>query len=166
MSWDSLNKEAGTTDKKLITNKVNTYMALMKEFLQIQDPIEQEETAFEDANTEVIEAAPEEETVLDFVKTNVDDGVTEADIDEYYELIDYCKDKLKGFNKSSKLLDWQNEKALVGIIAYAMKEDIDLDQWLVWYSNQNNTYVDDMKENYLHMMSSLNDFVAKKVEVA
>lgn len=166
MSWDSLNKEAGTTDKKLITNKVNTYMALMKEFLQIQDPIEQEENTFEDANTEVIEAAPEEETVLDFVKANVDDGVTEADIDEYYELIDYCKDKLKGFNKSSKLLDWQNEKALVGIIAYAMKEDIDLDQWLVWYSNQNNTYVDDMKENYLHMMSSLNDFVAKKVEVA
>ena len=35
-SYDSLDKEPGTTDKKLVSAKIDTYTELMNEYLQIE----------------------------------------------------------------------------------------------------------------------------------
>ena len=90
------------------------------------------------------------------IETNPE--ATEEDVDVCYETIDYCKNKLKGFNKNSKLLDYHNDVALVSVIAYAIKNEIDLDKWIVSFSNQNNTYPSDIKENYTYMLNSLKQF--------
>jgi hypothetical protein len=97
-------------------------------------------------------------SALDFIKRNVNPETTEEDVDVCYETIDYCKNKLKGFDKNSKLLDYHNDVALVAVIAYAIKNEIDLDKWIVSFSNQNNTYPSDTKENYTYMLNSLKQF--------
>ena len=108
----------------------------------------------------------EEKEVKDFKYTPnlkrpiciIDPETTEEDVDVCYETIDYCKNKLKGFDKNSKLLDYHNDVALVAVIAYAIKNEIDLDKWIVSFSNQNNTYPSDTKENYTYMLNSLKQF--------
>ena len=97
-------------------------------------------------------------SALDFIKRNVNPEAIEEDVDVCYETIDYCKNKLKGFDKNSKLLDYHNDVALVAVIAYAIKNEIDLDKWIVSFSNQNNTYPSDTKENYTYMLNSLKQF--------
>lgn len=160
-SYDLLYKATGTTDKKLVTSKIKLYTTIMKEYLHIDETetennIENRDICH-DNDTENV--ANEEENVLDFVKENVNPDATDKDVDACYELVDYAKNKLYGFNKQSALLDYHNENALIAVFAYALKNNIDLDQWLVKLSNQNNTYSDNQKENYTYMVNSLNNYI-------
>ena len=153
-------KNQQTKKKTTITGKIDLLVKLMNNYLHIIDIPKTENTNIEENVQD-----NEEETVLDFVKENANPEATDEDIDEYYDTVDYCKNRLKGFNKDSKLLDYHNEVALISIIAYAMKNQIDLDDWIVAYSNQNNTYPVNAKENFMYMLNSLNNFVQKRANV-
>lgn len=59
----------------------------------------------------------------------------------------------------SKLLNVANRLSLLAIVAYSFKHDIDLDDWIVQYFNENDNYILNQKENYLHMKEHLDKFV-------
>ena len=58
----------------------------------------------------------------------------------------------------SKLLDIANRLSLIAMVAYSYKNDVDLDDWLEDYVAKNNMYYPDQHKNYLHMISSLQQF--------
>ena len=58
----------------------------------------------------------------------------------------------------SKLLDVANRLSLLAMVAYSYKNDVDLDDWLADYAAKNNMYYPDQRKNYLHMISSLQQF--------
>ena len=58
----------------------------------------------------------------------------------------------------SKLLDIANRLSLIAMVAYSYKNDVDLDDWLEDYVAKNNMYYPDQRKNYLHMISSLQQF--------
>lgn len=170
ISFEELDAHRSTKDKRIIVDKIHILTALMEEFLGIQLPkteekcniepiIEEEEENNQEMNSN---QSTTEDSVLDFIRENVNEDLTEEDLDEYYELIDYCKDHLSGFNKESKLLDWQNETALVAIIAYSQIHEIDIDKWIVDFSNREHTYADNAKENYTYMLNSLLEFTMRE----
>lgn len=60
-------------------------------------------------------------------------------------------------------MDRQNIPSLVAIVAYSFKQDIDLDDWIVRYFEDNNNYNLNQKENYESMKENLNKFVKGQV---
>lgn len=154
VSYDSLNKESGTTDKKLVVAKINTYTALMNGFLHI-DTTETNSTEVENNNTEENEQDNTEETTLSFVQENVNPDATEEDIDEYTDLVDYC------FNHNQIKIDiplYQKcQMALIALMAYACKNnrEDDFEKWIKTYQNQTNFSLS-QKDNYTYMKESMN----------
>ena len=139
VSFDDLEEES-TKNKSLVKAKMDLLTKLMSDYFNVQD-IEMWNT-----NNEV--------DVQEFVKENVDSEITSDDIDFYYDMLnDYRIDK------KSKLLEWQNEPSMVAIIAYAFKREVDIDEWIVEYSNRNSGYMLDQKENYIHMRNDLEEYL-------
>lgn len=141
-SYGSLDKESGTSDKRIVMAKIETYTALMEEFLNI-DP----KTTKEDVENS-------DESVLSFVQKNVNPDVTEEDVDEYIDLVDYC------FNHNQIKIDiplYQNcQMALIALMAYACsnnRED-DFEKWIKKYQSQTNFSLS-QKDNYVHMKESM-----------
>lgn len=151
VSYDSLNKESGTTDKKLVVAKINTYTALMNEFFTT----ETNSTEVENDNIEENEQDNSEETTLSFVQENVNPEATEEDIDEYTDLVDYC------FNHNQIKIDiplYQKcQMALIALMAYACKNnrEDDFEKWIKTYQNQTNFSLS-QKDNYTYMKESMN----------
>ncbi len=151
VSYDSLNKESGTTDKKLVVAKINTYTALMNEFFTT----ETNSTEVENDNIEENEQDNSEETTLSFVQENVNPDATEEDIDEYTDLVDYC------FNHNQIKIDiplYQKcQMALIALMAYACKNnrEDDFEKWIKTYQNQTNFSLS-QKDNYTYMKESMN----------
>lgn len=138
-SYDLLDKESGTSDKKIIQAKINTYTALMMGYLHI--------------DVETLTENPEE-TTLSFVQKNVNPDVTEEEVEEYTDLVDYC------FNhnqiKINIPLYQKCQMALIALMAYACrnnKED-DFEKWIKQYQNQTNFSLS-QKDNYTYMKKSL-----------
>lgn len=151
-TYDSLNVESGTSDKRLITDKINTYTALMNDFLHITSKGEEVES------TATFEAETENNIVgstLDFVRENVSANVSEDDLSYYEDVLD---DLTVAVDNNSKLLEQQNVKSMIAIVAYACINDIDLDDWIVDYFERNHTYIQDQKENYTYMVDDVNRF--------
>ena len=154
VSYDSLNNESGTTDKKLVVAKINTYTALMNEFLHI-DTTEISSTEVENDNTEENEQDNPKETTLSFVQENANPDATEEDIDEYTDLVDYC------FNHNQIKIDiplyQECQMALIALMAYACKNnrEDDFEKWIKTYQNQTNFSLS-QKDNYTYMKESMN----------
>lgn len=136
-TYDSLDKETGTKDKKVIVRKINLLTALMNEYLDI-------------------DMEEKEQSVVDFIKENVNEGVTEEDVDFYKEVLD---DLTLNVDNDTKLLDENNLKSLLGIISYSFVKDIDLDKWLPQFFEKNSVYNINQKENYLYMKNDLELFL-------
>lgn len=64
-------------------------------------------------------------------------------------------------DKTSRLLEWQNESSMVAIVAYSFKNDIDLDDWIKEYFKNNCGYFSDQKKNYLHMKKDLEEYISR-----
>lgn len=168
LSFAEIDTCNSTKDKSMIEDKLHILETVMGEFLGVDfTNLCKIETLGDNTTPETAissdEEYPDEDgmsdvSAFDFIKRNVNSEATEEDVDVCYETIDYCKNKLKGFDKNSKLLDYHNDVALVAVIAYAIKNEIDLDKWIVSFSNQNNTYPSDTKENYTYMLNSLKQF--------
>lgn len=183
VTYDCLNGQKGTKDRSSVTKRFNHLLTLMKEYLHIEDSVEESESdAIKDDlfDTEVVEESDDKKPIiaevteysaignkeiervsgevvdkdtLEFVKMCVDDGVTDADILDYEEDLDVVT---LDVDNNSKLLDGVNHKSLIALIAYAYKIDEDIDDWFKDYFKRTNTYEIDQKRNYLHMR---NDFI-------
>ena len=103
-------------------------------------------------DSDELENTSEEIDVLQFVKENVGSDITQDDIDDYYSMLDEYD-----IDKTSRLLDWQNEPSLVALIAWSFKSDIDLDDWIKEYFTKNSMYFINQKKNYLHMKKDLDE---------
>ena len=153
-SFDTYDKEKGTKDKTVVITKIKMLEELMCGFFGVESIPQKTESATQPSSEEMKDEEPE---VLDFVKDTLNTEVQESDIDDYYDLIDDYK-KLDGVNAMSKVFDWHNELSLIAMVAYAFKNDIDIDEWLVNYSNRAHTYSSNQKENFLHMKEDLEKF--------
>lgn len=139
-SYDMLDKEAGTSDKKIIQAKIDTYTALMMDYLHI------------DAETLTVNS---EETTLSFVQENANPDATEEDIEFYRDMVEDCV-------KVDEPVYQQCERAVIAIVAYAcMKEqDEEFEKWIQKYKNQTN-FSPSQKVNYTYMKNSFDNFVQK-----
>lgn len=138
ITYLKLDKEAGTKDKILISAKTELLEILMLNYLHI--------------NKEDLKDI----SSSDFVKENINSDITQEDVEQYEEVLDFLT---LNVDNSSKLLDKHNHPSLVGIVAYSFENDIDIDDWIVDYFSRNNMYIRNQKENYLHMKQDLDKYV-------
>ena len=90
--------------------------------------------------------------MLEFIKENVKPDARQDDVDFYGDLLEDLK--LNVVN-DTKLLDKRNIPSLIGVIAYACENDIDVDSWFVDYFGLYKKYELNQKSNYLHMKDNL-----------
>lgn len=139
-SYDLLDKEAGTSDKKIIQAKIDIYTALMMDYLHI--------------DTETLTINPEE-TTLSFVQENANPDATEEDIEFYRDMVEDCV-------RVDEPVYQQCERAVIAIMAYAcMKEqDEEFEKWIQKYKNQTN-FSPSQKANFTYMKNSFDKYVQK-----
>lgn len=152
VSYDSLNKESGTTDKKLVVAKINTYTALMNDFLHI-DARETNDAGLEN-NMEENAKDNAEETVLSFVQENANPNATDEDLNFYEDMVEDCV-------KIDDPVYKECGTALVALMAYACQNDKDQDfeKWIENYRNKSE-FSSSQKVNYTYMKRSFDNFVA------
>ena len=109
---------------------------------------------FFDIDSDALENGGEEIDVLQFVKEHVDPEITQDDIEDYYSMLD-----LYDIDKSSRLLNWQNEPSLVALIAWSFKNDVTLDDWIREYFKSNTMYFVNQVKNYIHMKKDLESYL-------
>lgn len=139
-SYDLLDKETGTSDKKIIQAKVDTYTALMMDYLHI--------------NAETLTVNPEE-TTLSFVQENANPDATEEDIEFYRDMVEDCV-------RVDEPVYQQCERAVIAIMAYACtkEQDEEFEKWIQKYKNQTN-FSPSQKTNFTYMKNSFDNFVQK-----
>lgn len=137
-SYDLLDKEAGTSDKKIIQAKVDTYTALMMDYLHIAA-----ETTLENS----------EETTLSFVQENANPNATDEDISLYTDMVEDCVKITDPVYKECGI-------ALVALMAYACQNDRDQDfeKWIENYRNKSE-FSPSQKTNFTYMKRSFDNFV-------
>lgn len=139
-SYDLLDKEAGTSDKKIIQAKIDIYTALMMDYLHI--------------DTETLTINPEE-TTLSFVQENANPDATEEDIEFYRDMVEDCV-------KVDEPVYQQCERAVIAIMAYACtkEQDEEFEKWIQKYKNQTN-FSPSQKTNFTYMKNSFDKYVQK-----
>lgn len=139
-SYDMLDKEPGTSDKKIVQAKINTYTALMMDYLHI--------------DAEALIENPEE-TTLSFVQENANPDATEEDIEFYRDMVEDCV-------KVDEPVYQQCERAVIAIMAYACTKDQDeeFEKWIQKYKNQTN-FSPSQKTNFTYMKNSFDKYVQK-----
>ena len=96
-----------------------------------------------------------------FIAENVkmDRKSVRSDMDFYNEMLDDLESKT--IKDGSKLLNPDNRLSLLALVAYSLENEIDLDDWMLEYAKNNNTYFMDQKKNYLHMKQDLKKYLEK-----
>lgn len=141
--FDEVDDTGSTKDKKCITKKLHIIDVLMCEFLEIKE---------EPENTQSVE-----EIISELVEIPV--KTVKEDIEIYEEtLTDLQNNCIKD---GSKLLDKENRISLLAMVAYSYKEDIDLDEWMTKYAEENNTYFCNQKKNFVHMKKDLGKYIGE-----
>ena len=138
-SFDLVDANKSSKDKKTILMKVSILLYFMKSFFNCEDDID----------------------VLEFVRENVDSEISEDDLSDYYSMLD-----VYDIDKKSRLLDWQNEPSLISLIAYSFINDIDLDEWIKDYFKRNQSYISNQLQNYVHMKNDLSEYLQLQNKVA
>ncbi len=141
-SYDSVNSKS-TKDKSIVVGKIDMITLLMYDYLGIDEK-----------NVQAMD-------ILGFVKNNVNDAVIAEDIDQYKEVLDSLAEKA---GISRKLLAGHNMPSLIALVAYSFMNDIDLDEWVVDFFKRNDSYINDQKENYIHMKADLHKFILNSSE--
>lgn len=147
-------KRRNTKDKSTVVDKIESVYALLLSYLHINI----EETQSEETENILDTVENNEVSTLDFIKENVSEDTTEEDLQCYEEVLD---DLTLEVDNNTPLLDEQNIKSLLALVAYSFQNDIDLDKWLPDYFNRVHTYNRNSKENYLLMIHDLNKFLKK-----
>lgn len=186
ITYDCLNGQKGTKDRSSVTKRFNHLLTLMKEYLHIEDSVEEiteehEPEVIENDlfDTETVEESPEKPVIekvteyssignveIEYVEGEVVDNDT---LDFVKECVDknvtdidvsYYEDDLNTITKDvqSKLLDDVNRKSLIAVIAYAYMQDENYEEWFENYFKRVDTYDIDQKKNYLNMRNDLITF--------
>ena len=131
-----LNK-VSTKKKTSIIKKLQLMEDFMKEYLHITD----ESVSPESFISEMVDIP------VDEVKEVMD--IYEEDLDEL---------KKNNIKYGSKLLEVANHLSLLAIVAYAYKNDMELDAWLQEYAAKTNMFYQDQRKNFDFMVKSLNTY--------
>ena len=137
-TFDLADKGRSTKDKAVIMEKLDILETLMCEYFHIK------------------RADLEEVNVLEFVRENVNQDITEDDIGQYAEVLGLLMEK-SGYDR--KLMEPKNKPSFVALIAYSFEHDLDLDEWIVDYCNKNDNAIANQAENYSYMKENLKRFV-------
>ena len=159
LSFAEINDSKSTKDKGIMSDKLHILETLMNEFLHIN----KEETTVE---TDV--AIEEDKTDEDGVEVYISE-ITGIDEKVLHENIDIYIDMLEGENgfkdvcirDDSRLLNRDNSLSLLAMVAYAESKEENLDEWLTEYAKNNDEYLFDQKENFLHMKKSFDEYLQK-----
>ena len=140
--FDKVDEVGSTKDKRVIDDKLHILESLMKEYLHIED------------------AKPLSD--VEFISQNVDIPIADVieDIQLYMDTLDELEED--HIRVGSKLLHNENRQSMLAIVAYAYKNDIDLEEWIEEYASNNNTYFVDQKKNYLHMVEDVTAYNKRK----
>ena len=140
--FDKVDEVGSTKDKRVIEDKLHILESLMKEYLHIED------------------AKPLSD--VEFISQNVDIPIADVieDIQLYMDTLDELEED--HIRVGSKLLHNENRQSMLAIVAYAYKNDIDLEEWIEEYASNNNTYFVDQKKNYLHMVEDVTAYNKRK----
>ena len=171
VSYDSLDKENGTTGKALVQAKIDLYIALMKDFLHIEESKEENnivENVAESSNdtssereitenadvSEVCQEEPED-TVLDFVRKELGNNKTEEDVEFYKDLVE---DTVRVGSTLYNL----GLAALITICAYACDKDKDreFEQWAAEREKAVMPVEKTDEENYTYLKNDFDKFLA------
>ena len=143
--FSNIYKSRCTRDKSIVTSKIQWITKYMYEYFHVN----------QNALCETVE---------EFISQNVDIPIEEVETDLY-------RDTLKDLENTtikdgSKLLDEKNQLSLLAMVAYSFKHDVDLDNWMLEYAKNNNTYFVDQKKNYLHMLGDFTNYMDRSNRVS
>lgn len=138
--FDEIDKDASTKDKQVISDKLYMLENMMLDFLNIDN------TNYSQSNIEL------------FIAQNLDMDVetVQVDMNFYNESLNELLDHTVKID--SKLRDEANRPSLLAMMVYSYKEDKDLDEWMIKYAKQNNTYFVDQKKNFLYMKNTFEQY--------
>lgn len=138
-SYDKLDKESGTSDKKIVQAKIDTYTALMMDFLHVDSK-----------SCTNNDGESDDETILSFVRENVDPETTEEDVELYSDMVD-------DYVRVNEPIYKECNKALIALMAYACLKDKDeeFEEWINRYKNKKN-FSPSQKINFAYMKNSFN----------
>lgn len=145
VSYDSLYKEPGTSDKKLVIEKIQLYTKLMNEFLGMNNV---EKTDIEDGFS-----------VLRFLRNTVDSTIEGDDVEIYQDMVEDCV-------RITDPIYIESFPALTALMAYACEseEDGNFEHWMKQYQYCSNNSCSQTTQ-YEHMKSDFDEFVNKGKEV-
>ena len=156
--FDEIDKDVSTKDKRVVSDKLDMLEKLMLAFLH-SDKVQEKETVSDEnkiTNTE------NESFIADVLNMDLENVIDKMDI--YSEDLDSLTGKT--IRDGSKLLDIENRKSLLALVAYSYERDVDLDEWLEQYAAKNNMYFPDQRKNFLHMKKELNNYIETKARIS
>lgn len=142
--FDEIDRELGTKDRQVVTDKLAMLEGLLKEFLQ------------HDADE-----GPDSGLVT-FLADNLEmDGKDiQADLDLYEESLDVLLDETVKIG--SKIRSAGNRPSLLAMMVYSYKEDKDLDEWMTVYAGKHTGYQVDQRKNFQQMRADFERFLRGK----
>lgn len=149
--FDEIDKDASTKDKQVVSDKLGMLEILMLSFLH-NDEAQKEETVSNEIN---ITTTENESFIADVLNMDLENVIDKMDI--YNEDLDSLTGKT--IRDGSKLLDIENRKSLLALVAYSYERDVNLDEWMADYASKNNTYFIDQRKNFNIMLSSFKNYL-------
>lgn len=151
-----IDKKGSTKDKTIISNKIEYIKAVMNIYFNLEDNEDTNvNTNTDDNDKSGLEESEDSKEILEFVREMIDKDITEEDVSLYEEVL---SDLTVNVDNNSALLNRDNHKALIAIVAYSFIKDIDLDNWIVYFFNNNHMYRTSPKDEYNYMVSNLNQY--------
>lgn len=149
----SVKNAKNTKNKNVIINKMEFLTSLMMNYFNIEqtEKITENNENFKQTETAFV-------SLIDFVKNNISESITEQDVSDYEEDLEILT---LDVDNTSNLLSAENHYSLIGIIAYSYKNEINIDDWFVDYFKRINTYKVNQIENLKDMISDLQDYINK-----
>lgn len=152
--FDEIDKDVSTKDKRVIADKLHMLENLMLTFLHINENHE-EKIISDECNTTITE---NESFIADILNMDINEVVENMEV--YNETLDGLAEKT--IRDGSKLLNIENRKSLLALVAYSYERDVDLDEWLEQYAAKNNMYFPDQRKNFLHMKKDFISYIETK----
>ncbi len=152
--FDEIDKDASTKDKQVVYDKLSMLERLMMAFLHSNE-VKEEEIVSAENNITITE---NESFIADVLNVNLEKVIDEMEV--YNETLDSLTEKT--IRDGSKLLNIENRKSLLALVAYSYERDVDLDEWLEQYAAKNNMYFPDQRKNFLHMKKNFINYIETK----
>ena len=141
-------KNQQSKKKSTISGKIDLLVEYMNEFLHI------EEVEIENDTEEDIKNIESENTLLGFVKENVDKDVTEEEISDYEQDLD-------DIVRISSPIYQKCKMALIAMMAYVYRNqrDVEFTKWMENYQNEKTDFSPSQKTNYIYIKNDFNKYM-------